>query len=248
MKKYISILYICLFVLLLILPTVVFSVAGHKIDQENFENRNMAEKPKFLIENILEFPKEYENFYNDNLPFRSQLIRANALLNYNFFKQSPINKVIIGQDGWLFYNPPKEDSDPIGQCTGLRLSDAELKEIADNLLSIRESLEKENKEFIVLIAPNKESIYGEKYLPETYNAKISNTVADQVVEYLQKSTDLKIIYPKPNILNAIESYPQYDFYYKLDTHWNFLGGYLGAKDLLSCLNIVMPEFNQLDMR
>ncbi len=247
MKKHICIMYICLFFVLFLLPTLIFGVFESKIDQENFEKRKMAQKPDLTIDTIEKFPKEYENYYNDNLPFRSQLIRANGLIDFKLFGQSPVDRVIVGKEGWLFYNPPIEDSQPIAQCTGLKMSEEDLKQTAENLLLARQILAEQNIKLVVLVAPNKESIYGQDYLPQSYNAKIESTMADQVVDYIKQNTDINIVYPKNEILNAIKQYPQYDFYYKLDTHWNSLGGYIGAKELLNALDIQSPSFNELNI-
>lgn len=229
------------------LPTIIYPIINSR-DIENLENREMAKMPVFSFKNIESYPTEYENYYNDNLPFRSKLIRANALLNLKFFKQSPEKKVILGKDGWLFYDPPIEDSDPIGQCTGKTLSEKQLKETVKNLSTIRDILSEQGKEFIVMLCPNKESIYGEKFLPKYFDAKIKNTAGDQMAEYLQKNSDINIVYPKKQILNAIDKHPEYDFYYKLDTHWNYLGGYIGAKELLSAMDVKMPEFDNVSVK
>lgn len=244
MKNYISKLYIIFFAVFFILPTVLFSLINDS-DGENLENRNMAEKPAFTLGSIEAFPTEYENYYNDNLPFRSYLIKSNALLNLKVFKQSPEKKVIIGSDGWLFYNPPAEDSDPIGQCSGKSITKDKLIETAENLITIRDTLKAQDKDFVVMLCPNKESIYGEDYLPQYYNASIQNTMGDQLFEYLHNNTDLNVVYPKDEILNAINTYPKYDFYYKLDTHWNNLGGYIGASELLKAIDITLPDFKYL---
>ena len=245
MKKFVLKLYVLFFIIFFILPTILYGMANTSGD-ENLENRNMAEKPVFSIKNIQTFPGDYENYYNDNLPYRTDLIKANALLNLKFFKQSPENKVIIGKDGWLFYDPPIEDSDPIGQCTGDKLSNDSLEYIANNLTKIRDTLKSEEREFIPMLCPNKESIYGKYFLPSYYNFD-NYTMGDQLADYLQKNTDLNFVYTKKNIIDAINKYPNYDFYYKVDTHWNYLGGYIAAKDLLKSMDILIPEFSEISI-
>lgn len=243
MKKYISIIYIVFFTVFFILPTVLFPFVSQT--DKNLENRNMTEKPTFSLSGIKTFPKEYENYYNDNLPFRSKLIGTNALINYKVFKQAPENKVIIGKDGWLFYNPPKEDSDPIGQCTDkVFLRDETLKTTAENLINIRNILSSNNRQFVAMLCPNKESIYGKDFLPKEYKAK-SQSMGDLLAEYMQENTDINFVYPKKSLQESIKKYPQYDFYYKLDTHWNNLGGFIGAKELLTSINVEVPTFDEV---
>lgn len=51
----------------------------------------------------------------------------------------------------------------------------------------------------------------------------------QIVDYLREKTDIPIIYPKERS-NLLDS--GYELYYKTDSHWNQIGGYIGARSLL----------------
>ena len=57
---------------------LLYMVLGPRIDTENYENRNMTERPVFSISGIDAYPLQYEAYYNDNFPFRSKLITANS--------------------------------------------------------------------------------------------------------------------------------------------------------------------------
>jgi hypothetical protein len=101
MRRLFSKSYLVLFILLFYAPVIVFGLFGKYIDSVNYEQRQAAEKPEFSIKKIDEYPQAYEEYYNDKLPFRSQMIEINALINFRLFKQSPVRKVIVGKtDGY----------------------------------------------------------------------------------------------------------------------------------------------------
>lgn len=245
MKKSTSILYVILFAAVCILPSILYPLLGPHLDQENYENRYAAEAPEFSFSSIASFPGEYEEFFNDNLPFRSFLIEANAAIDLHIFHQSPLKKVIIGKDGWLFYNAAGTDGDPIADAAGANYySEEELAQIAAGLTAARDKLLAEGRQFVLMIVPNKESIYGPLYLPEEYTVS-EITKAEHVVDYLREHTDLNVVFPKDTLLGSMESNPSQDVYLKTDTHWNNIGAYLGAADLLSAVDIPMPAPGEL---
>lgn len=247
MKKITWILYLVLFLAVCILPSVIYPLLGPYIDQENYENRVTAEAPEFSLSSIAQFPKEYEEFFNDNLPFRSFLIEANAAIDLHIFHQSPLKKVVIGKDGWLFYNAAGTDGDPMADAAGTNYyTSEELAQVAASLTAARDKLEAEGRSFVLMVVPNKESIYGKDYLPEEFPVA-DVTKADHLVNYLRNNTDLNIVYPKDALLGAMEADPQTDVYLKTDTHWNNLGAYLGSKELLSAMDIRLPEISALEL-
>ena len=161
MKKNTWVLYLVLFLAVCILPSVIYPLLGPYIDQENYENRVTAEAPEFSLFSIAQFPKEYEEFFNDNLPFRSFLIEANAAIDLHIFHQSPLKKVVIGKDGWLFYNAAGTDGDPMADAAGTNYyTSEELAQVAASLTAARDKLEAEGRSFVLMVVPNKESIYG----------------------------------------------------------------------------------------
>ena len=248
MKKPLIYAYVCAFFLLFVAPPLLFGLFGQYIDQTNYENRIIAEKPVLSAETLTDFPAAYEAYYNDNLPFRTQMIEANGLIQYHLFRQSPVYKVLIGKDGWFFYNPAGSDGNPIADYSGTQHYSAEaLERCAANLLRARDQLRAKGKEFVVFIAPNKSSIYGSRYLPPLYNRGMPETTADQVVAYLRQNTDLTIVYPKDTLLQAVNTNPQEIYYYKTDSHWNALGACIGTKELLGTLDISFPEPEQLQV-
>lgn len=243
MEQYKSVIWIVIFLTLTVSPTCVYFFLGQYVDSENYENRNMASRPAFVLEDLESYPGEYETYYNDNLPFRNQLIRFHNSIDYFVFKQSSSENVAIGKNGWLFFS--ESSSNPIEQSLGYwNFTSDQLRAIADNLMYTKSVLESRGIEFVLFIAPNKESIYMDE-LPDYYAVKSDYTSTDQLVDYLGENTDLRVIYPKQELLVAKEENPDVFLYHKLDTHWNYAGGYIGAKSLAEELGIEMKPLDDL---
>lgn len=243
MEQHKSVIWITMFLFLTMAPTCIYFFLGQYVDSENYENRNMASRPAFVLEDLESYPGEYETYYNDNLPFRNQLIRFHNSIDYFVFEQSSSENVTIGKDGWLFFS--ESSSNPIEQSLGCwHFTSEELQTIADNLMSAKSVLDSQGIEFVLFIAPNKESIYMDE-LPEYYAVKSDYTSTDQLVDYLRENTDIRVIYPKQDLLEAKEETPDIVLYHKLDTHWNYAGGYVGAKSLAEELGIEMKPLDDL---
>lgn len=66
----------------------------------------------------------------------------------------------------------------------------------------------------------------------------------QIVDYLKKHTDVRIVYPYGEMLDAKKEVKE-DLYYSADTHWNQIGGYVGASCLLKELGIETKPLKDL---
>lgn len=223
---------IALFLAFLIVPPFLGKLAQSGVSIESRalkENRTLKEKPVFSLETIGSYPKEYEAYYNDNLPFKHSFVKLSSYIKYNLLHISAQDTVIIGKDDWLFYNSKAhEDGDTLADFRGTNYNTPqELEDMKQALLEKQEYLDSQGIEFHVFIAPNKASIYGQ-YMPSYYKqAEVTKT--DRLVDYLRKETDVSIIYPK-NIL--LEQSEKYETYQKNDTHWNEIGGYIGFQELM----------------
>lgn len=227
---------------------ILYMLIGAKIDTVNFENRNLAEKPELTAENISDFPPEYEAYYNDNFPFRSKLITLNSRISYQLFGEGS-GATIVGKDGWLFYNAENIGNGvSIGQYKGIeKFTDEELARAAESLEATQKWCEEHGCEFVLFIAPNKERVYGE-YMPDEYGTYRQGDACntDQLVDYLRENTDIRVVWAYEDMLEYKEGHPDEPMYYHLDTHWNYLGGYIGSRALLRELGIEIPSVDEMN--
>ena len=133
------------FALLLAGPGAVYFFARPLLNAENTENRQLAEMPslsfaggKELADSLKAFPSLFNSFYNDHVPFRSQLIELNSILNVELLGDSASDSVVLGKDNWLFYT----DEESIEDYKGTNLyTEEELALIRDNCLASKAYLE-----------------------------------------------------------------------------------------------------------
>ena len=221
---------------------LLYMIIGPKIDTVNYENRNLAEKPVFSVSDIDSFPSEYEDYYNDNFPFRSKFITLNGRISYQIFGEG-IGSAIVGKEGWLFYNSDLvADGKVLTQYKGIDpFTEEELAAAASSLEATKTWCEEHGCEFVLMICPNKERVYAE-YMPDHYQASRVSTSCntDQLVEYLRENTDIRVVWAYEDLLEYKSQHPDEPLYFHLDTHWNSLGGYIGSRALLRELGIDIP--------
>lgn len=89
--------------------------------------------------------------------------------------------------------------------------------------------------YVIFVAPNKENIYSE-FMPERMQRIRKSDVSrmDKAVEYLKKHTKAEIVNAKPAMVKA-KSVVAQNLYFKKDTHWNNVGGYVGFEQLAAAL-------------
>lgn len=174
--------------------------------------------------------------YNHLIPFRDYMIVANNAISFYLFNDSASKDVIVGNNSWLFYAEELDD------YTGTNLyTEEELRDIANSVNNTQSYLSSIDCDFVIFIAPNKTSIYGNE-LPNWFS-NASQTRVNQLVEYLQENTDVPVVYPQKDLLEFSNVTAQ--TYYKLDTHWNSLGAYIGSEELLSSIGISIPGATDL---
>ena len=149
----------------------------------------------------------------------------------------PAPEVILGTDGWLYYIGP----------AGERLLDRHVRGrdpfSQDELDRWRQFLVERTRRFrslgaryVLVIAPNKESIYPE-YLPPWIGPRVGPTRLDQLMSSLKSATDLTVIDLRGAVL-ADKSASI--LYYKTDTHWNTRGAYVAYREIMRVLAREFP--------
>jgi len=110
----------------------------------------------------VKFFDQLNDYFSDNFAFRQNLIEVDAIIKKNVFRQSGNEKVIVGSKGYLFFSETLDDY--LGQNT---LSKREIYSCGRVLSLLQENVEQNNRQFLFVIAPNKNSLYPE-YMPKRY--------------------------------------------------------------------------------
>lgn len=199
--------------------------------EQNYENRLLAEFPDIRTLKYSEIPGAVDAFVNDHIPYRDDMIKLVQYICYSVFKSSNGKDVCIGKDGWLFFTGEQSNE----YFTGRKYyTDEQLELISDNLQSASDMLAKKGIDFVLFIAPDKESIYF-KYLPDYYSSPSENSAMLQIINYLREHTNVKVVCPYNELLEAKDE--DVLLYHKTDTHWNEAGGFIGAQLLLEEMGI-----------
>ena len=221
-----------LFFILLAAPVFTFPFMKQYVDCTNYENRALAEFPQISPQTLLSFSKQYDAYFSDHLPYKNQLAMLNTLKEESLgegttvieYLQKSIS-VIRGKEGWLFYGTAFDEEESVNDylCNNL-YTEEELKEIASGYDMLQKKLKKMGTDLVVFYAANKEQVYPE-YMPDSL-VPGSYSRTDQLVDFIQQNTDVPLIYTK----NALKKEKKnHTLFYKYDTHWNDLGGFVGRQ-------------------
>jgi len=242
-KKHIPI--IILFFAVLVLP-IVQQCTGLFTDLQVVEKRELAEMPKLVVGGsdvfgevgLVEYPRAFDSYYNDNFGFRGTVITANGYGLDKVFDVSPSDRVVIGLDDWLFFNNRQSLVDFEGR---IQYSEAELDAGVRGLVRNWREMQKRGITYLFVIAPDKSTIYSE-FMPEHLQKKhaVANSRLDQLLGALL------VEYPKFPVLDlrgALFDAKKRDvIYHKRDTHWNTRGAYVGYVEIMKWLRVRHPEF------
>jgi alginate O-acetyltransferase complex protein AlgJ len=146
--------------------------------------------------------------------------------------------VIVGKQGWLFY----DDGSHLKFWRGARLTESELNSWVSNFSGRVASLRAKGALLYLLFPPYKETIYPER-LPRWL--RISQTTElDQILKKLKEAgLENRAIDVRKQILAAKATSDR--LYFKYDTHWRSEAAYIAYRELLSRIHGDRPEFRDL---
>jgi len=233
-RKIFNYILTILFILLISLPISTFFFNFAPIIKLN-EKRVLASQPQFSFKNYKFFPEKFDAFFNDTFGFRNFLIYCYNYIKINWTKASKVSKVVIGKDQWLFM--AGDDAINDYRCTK-PFSEKELENIADTLTERNEWLKNIGIKFLIVVVPNKHSIYPEK-LPFNIKKVRDESRFDQIKKYLQANTDINFLDLTPALKKGKNS--PYPVYIKNDTHWTEYGALIANKEIIDELKKDFPS-------
>lgn len=229
-----------IFLLFLALPVLwplLIATGIVKTSSVNFENRRLATFPTqiFSLEDYVKWPRRVDDFLGDHLPSRGALLALNAWVRYHVFKTSPVDSVLVGQDGWLFHRMPADILEVQGRLVREPYQIRRLRIVLDER---RDWLSEQGIDYLVLIAPTKQTIYQEK-LPVWLQSRPSTASRRELlVKDLQRSGSKVVLYDFTKALLNAKSQWNESLYYRHDSHWT----YRGAKESYVALAEHVPRW------
>jgi len=162
-----------------------------------------------------------------NFRWRKNLIDFYTSIRLNM-GDKVYNNTVIGRNGWFFFTG--EVSIPDYQNTAL-LRPGRLARLQRNLDQLNKDLRKKGITLLVVIPPNKSTIYSQN-MPGQIPVIGNKSRLDQFLEYMKQNDDTFILDLRPPLFKASQAQ---NVYYKTDTHWNDLGAYYGYVETMDAL-------------
>ena len=151
----------------------------------------------------------------------------------------------FGNNGYLFHQNKNDGTSLHDYIGDNHFTENELKKIAVNLEAQKQWVESKGAKFILLLIPNKETLYPES-LPAYIERVDTVTREDLLVAYLRENTDIEVVYTKDTLWENKDKLP---LYYYTDTHANMIGSLFMVSDLFrECYGkIIEPELGKFDV-
>ena len=216
MKKTGSILFCAVFFALIISPFALMPWGRVWFT----ENRLLAPAPGLLMDSggvNLSLPLEAEEFFKDRFAGRTHMIDAYSRVVGGLFGVSANDRVVMGRAGWLFFQETVGDFDGSAALSG-----NEMDILIRDLLDMKHAAEARGQVFIIAIAPNKNSIYGE-FMPSGYKKTANPTNLDRLLG----AEGLDCIDLRTALLESEQT-----AYYTTDSHWNGFGSRIAAREIM----------------
>ena len=211
MKK----VFIALFLVLSLALSVGMLFAG---PAQPVANEVLADAPSLKLEDgsfNASLLADTAAWINESFFLRNTLISLDRKLNATVLGTSGQSSVILGSNGWLYFQPT------LGDYTGTDgLTDQELAQAAHNLSLMARYCEANGKQFLFVIAPNKNALYDEN-MP-SFGVKAAQTDAEKLHSLL---AELDV--PYADLFAAFDRQDEV-LYFAHDSHWNSKGAALGA--------------------
>ena len=199
------------------------------------EKRRLAPPPVSRLSQPIEvsYTGAFESWWNDSFGFRRSLVvgYSRSLLALGV---SSTPGVIIGKSGWLFF----AGDDALASYRAVQpFRQAELDAWQRRMEQRHAWLAERGIRFLVVIAPNKETIYPE-FMPARLNRVSETTRLDQLIRHMRGRSSVAIVDPREALRAAKRGGA---VYFRTDTHWNDAGAWLLHREILTQLHVWYPE-------
>lgn len=179
----------------------------------------------------------FKDYLKLKYPVRQWAYNFNARLQVKWLGHTNTGNLHLGQWPWVFYIT-QSDGTSSDDFWGISKSDLQ----RDWLAYLRPTFEKPygfDAKYLLVLPPNKESVYPEKtrYSFTDYRA----TNRKNYFKVLESARSLNSNAVVPLIDTLTEGKKDFPTYFSGDTHWNEWGAYLAHLDILKAASTVMGE-------
>jgi SGNH hydrolase-like domain, acetyltransferase AlgX len=224
-----------LFFILCVMPLAFFTIDGPSVGSDEIRFQPRSPFPNKITPGVF---RAVGRWFADRIGLRMTLVAAGAALHVGLLQRSTSPQVVFGGDGWLFFDDDRNR--PFADFYGeVRFTDAQVKALGRELLTMREALHDCGVHGLVVVAPNKQSIYGERLLPRAR----PRTRLDDLLARLDPRARSVLVDLRGPLLTVKATDPDRLLYFKADTHWNDLGAFVAYHAIIHRLARSMPVGN-----
>jgi len=230
-----NIFLIILFLLSIYAPPLkTFFTSKAKIS--NSEKRELASLPVLEMKkrSIEEFPKKFEAYYNDHFGLRTSLIYWHNHIKVKWLQTSPVDIVMLGKKNWLYYTPDNVLDDLQGK---IPFTAKQLDQWKNYFENKRDWLAERGINYLLVIVPNKHSIYPEN-IKDKYLSEKGKTRTDQLVEYITDHSEIEFVDLRGSLLREKINHR---VYFPTDLHLNDKGAFIAYKEIIRKISEWFPQ-------
>jgi hypothetical protein len=151
------------------------------------------------------------------------------------------SQALVGKDGWLELAVGRSID---GYQNAIEMSPATVANTQKKLQTLYEKLRKRNITLILVIPPDKSTIYPDK-LPDEIQKLGARSNLDAFTTYLQQHGPPVLVDLRPALLNGRT---KQELYYKTDTHWNSYGAFIAYTQIMNELSKTYPQLTPKSMQ
>lgn len=166
------------------------------------------------------------------------LWRKDLIDIYRRFEYSMGDKVfptaVFGKDEWLFFTA---DLSLRNYQKTAPLNVSNIKKLLRVFEEINEKVESYGGTFLVVVAPDKSTIYPQ-FMPDEIPVIGEVSSLDRLIERVDTTSNIKLLDLRPTLMHASE---YAEVYYKSDTHWNCIGAFYAYQEIFYEVQSMYPE-------
>jgi hypothetical protein len=212
--EFMKTIYAVLFLALIITPYTLLIGDIHIPKTWIFENRVMTQKPDISKIPFERLAQAYENYFNDNLPLRTQFI-ANYMKTWEMGLSSFVRENVKGKDGHYFCN--SKDGPTVERYLGLDAFSKEQLYRFRTVVAGRQAFwQAMGADYLFLLVPDKITFYPE-FLPDWINKhqswydQLNQVLENTVINYVDGKRELE--------KQKVPGKPFFNKFYDI-LHWN----------------------------
>lgn len=208
--------FIVLCMVILLIPFAGMAVAP---TMTTTENKEMMALPEINVD----YMSDMGDYFQEHFAFRQEMVSANAAIYGKVFGASTTDQVVIGKNNWMYFTGTLDD-----YLVEHQISERGLNNVIHNLKLIQNYAERNGSQFLLAIAPNKNSVYGEN-MPYYYVRGEGETNYDRLRERMIQE-DIHFV----DLHKAFEESGEI-LYLERDSHWTNKGAVLAYNQMMQAL-------------